>query len=250
MGSAVGIPLTPDRPTPYFIPTPLLINPPQYASMTRILYLLLLLLPCALVTSCEDNANDTDTGEFTHNWAARNADYFAERMSEAKAAIAEAKAAYGDDWESHCDWRVFGSYAKPSPTKQTDSICVKIVNRGTGTACPFYTDSIKVNYIGRLIPTESYPDGRIFDHSGTYETEEAVFSPDFSTPTRMATSNLIEGYTTAIQHMRINDRWKIYIPQELGYTSNTSGVMPAYSTLIFEVELKGFYRAGESVIEQ
>lgn len=37
--------------------------------------------------------------------------------------------------------------------------------------------------------------------------------------------------------MHPGDRWMIYIPYELGYGSRTSGPIPAYSTLIFEVEL-------------
>ena len=34
-------------------------------------------------------------------------------------------------------------------------------------------------------------------------------------------------------------RWIIYIPYELGYGTRACGNIPAYSTLIFEVELQG-----------
>jgi len=37
--------------------------------------------------------------------------------------------------------------------------------------------------------------------------------------------------------MHIGDRWIIYIPYTLGYGSRASGPIPAFSTLIFEVEL-------------
>lgn len=210
--------------------------------------LLLLSLPLLLLTACKDDTGTDDTGEFTDNWQARNVTYFTQRMAEAKAAIAEARTAYGDAWEDHCDWRIYPTYSKPTTSKMTDSVCVKIVERGTGSGYPLYTDSIKVNYIGRLIPTVSYPEGRIFDHSGIYDTEEAVFSPTFSMPARMAVNNLIEGYTTVVMRMRIGDRWKVYIPQELGYMSHTASVIPAYSTLTFDLQLKGFYRKGETVI--
>ncbi len=217
--------------------------------MIRTSLLLLLTLPLLLLTACKDDTGTDDTGEFTDNWQARNESYFAARMSEARAAIASAQSAYGEAWEDHCDWRVIPTYAKPHTSAMTDSICVKIIDRGTGSGYPLYTDSIKVNYIGRLIPTVSYPEGRIFDHSGVYETEDAIFSPTFSMPSRFAVSNLIEGYTTAVMRMRIGDRWKIYIPQELGYMSATTRIIPAYSTLVFDLQLKGFYRKGETVVK-
>lgn len=37
----------------------------------------------------------------------------------------------------------------------------------------------------------------------------------------------------------VGDRWMIYIPYTLGYGTRTSGPIPGYSTLLFEVELLG-----------
>ena len=215
----------------------------------KALWPLCLLLWLPFAAACEDNAGDTDTGEFTHQWQQRNAAYFTERMAEAKAAVAQAQATYGEDWQAHCEWRVFRSYAKlyEGAVKPTDSICCRIVERGTGTVSPLYTDSIRVNYVGRLIPTESYTAGRVFDHSGLYESDDYVFNPAFSVPTKLGVSNLVEGYTTAVQHMVVGDRWLVYIPQELGYQGTSSGVLPPYSTLTFDMQLKGIYRKGEVV---
>lgn len=214
--------------------------------MKHIIYLFMLLLPLTALTACEDNAGKNDNSEFTDNWPARNATYFNERMAEAKAAIAEAQAQYGDQWESHCAWRVFRSYAKPASGPTADSICAKVVESGTGSGYPLYTDSVKVNYMGRLMPTASYTDGLLFDHSGIYESADAVFSPDFSRPTTLAVSGVVEGFGTALMHMRIGDRWIVYIPQELGYAGTAKTSIPAYSTLVFEMQLKAFYRAGTS----
>lgn len=212
--------------------------------MKKIFYLLLAALSIFALASCEDNTDTLESNEFTQDWQNRNAVFFAERMAEAKQAVAQAKAAYGADWEEHCDWRIFRSYAKMEGGVMVDSICAKVIDRGTGAGSPLYTDTVKVNYMGHLIPTESYPKGRVFDHSGLYENEDYVFHPDFSTPARMTVSNLIEGFTTVLLHMHIGDRWMVYIPQELAYGANSSGVLPPYSTLCFDLQLKAFYRVG------
>lgn len=213
--------------------------------MKNIPYIFFLVLPFLFLAACEDNADEEDNSEFTDNWQERNATFFSERMAEAKAAVAEAKNAYGDDWESHCDWRIYRSYAKVSGGQMTDSICAKVVENGTGSGYPLYSDSVKVNIMGRLIPTASYSEGLVFAYSGLYEDEESVFSPSFSTPSAYAVSNTVEGFGTALMHMRIGDRWTVYIPQELGYLSASTSVIPAYSTLVYEMQLKAFYRSGE-----
>lgn len=214
--------------------------------MKRFLYLLFPALLLTVLTACEENTGEEEKAEFTHDWQNRNTKFFIERMNEAKTAIAAAKTTHGNDWEANCDWRIFRSYAKMPGGKTADSICVKIVDRGQGSGTPLYTDSVRVNYVGRLMPTESYAEGRVFDHSGLYDTDDYVFNPDFCTPASFAVSSLIEGFTTALMHMRIGDRWRVYIPQELGYMSVVTTAIPAYSTLMFDMQLKSFYRKGES----
>ena len=49
----------------------------------KALWPLCLLLWLPFAAACEDNAGDTDTGEFTYQWQQRNAAYFTERMAEA-----------------------------------------------------------------------------------------------------------------------------------------------------------------------
>ena len=210
--------------------------------MKRILPLLSLLLCLAAFTACEDNLEETQSKESTDNWKTRNADYFHARMDEAKAAVAAARQAYGDDWEAHCDWRVYRSYAKMPGGIEADSICAKVVERGEGADVPLYTDSVKVNYVGRLMPTQSYEDGLVFDHSGLYAEDDYVFNPQLSQPASFLVSNLIEGYTTALLHMHVGDRWRIFIPQELGYTSISTKVIPPYSTLVFDLQLRAVMR--------
>lgn len=56
-------------------------------------------------------------------------------------------------------------------------------------------------------------------------------------PVAFRLNELIEGWIIALQHMCIGDKWEIYIPSELGYSKYSQPGIPAYSTLIFELEL-------------
>ena len=214
------------------------------------IHLLAIFLALPMLTACsEEETPDLDY----YNWAQRNTTYFTETLSEAKAAVSAAKAAYGADWENHCDWRVYRTYLKSSNSDfaTTDSVCVKIVERGQGSGCPLYTDSVRVNYIGRTMPTLNYPEGRVFDHSGLYSAPEEVFNPDFAQPTGLLVSNTVDGFTTVLQHMHIGDRWVVYMPAEMGYgSSDISDIIRGGSTLIFDLQLVAYCRAGSSFYEQ
>lgn len=208
------------------------------ANLRRLLPLLLLPLLCLL--SCEDNVSNE--AEYV-DWKATNEKAFAQRMAEARTAIAEAKAAYGAQWMDHCPWRMYRTYAQDErvPGSAADSICVRVIAAGPAGESPLYTDSVAVNYMLRLQPSVSYSEGKVADYSGPFPSAESVFHPDFAQPTRFLTSNTAEGFTTALLHMRPGDRWEVFIPQELGYGSTASSKLPAYSMLTFDMELVRFW---------
>ena len=58
-------------------------------------------------------------------------------------------------------------------------------------------------------------------------------------PEAFRLNQVIEGWQEALRRMHVGDRWMIYIPYTLGYGTRTSGPIPGYSTLLFEVELLG-----------
>lgn len=95
----------------------------------------------------------------------------------------------------------------------------KIVKQGNGEK-PKATDRVKVNYKGTLI------DGTVFDQS-----------PEGS-PIPFTVTQVVKGFSEALQLMPVGSKWIIYIPQELAYGSRQAGpqVKP-FSALIFEVEL-------------
>lgn len=196
-----------------------------------ILYLLALLAPVGLLSSCSESDNEEE--EFP-NWKKTNEQYFNNLY-----AMAKSSADMGDkSWKVIRQWSLEESTAKDP----YDYIVVNVLENGTGSGCPLYTDSVKVHYEGRLLPSTSYPDGYLFDKSFTGE-----FNPATALPAKFAVSGMIDGFTTALQYMHIGDRWKVYIPYQLGYGKTASGSIPAYSTLVFDVTLVSYYRAGVEV---
>lgn len=84
---------------------------------------------------------------------------------------------------------------------------------------PMERSVVTVHYTGRTI------DGKQFDSSLG------------GVPVAFRLNELIEGWIIALQHMCVGDKWEIYIPSELGYGKYAQPDIPAYSTLIFELEL-------------
>lgn len=101
-------------------------------------------------------------------------------------------------------------------------IYYKVLQTGTGTLSPTPRSIVSVHYRGTLI------DGKEFDNSYKRNCPEAFRLCD-----------VIDGWQLALQRMHIGDKWIIYIPHEMGYGTKACGPIPAFSTLVFEVELLG-----------
>ena len=101
---------------------------------------------------------------------------------------------------------------------------------------PQYSDSVKVHYQGRLLPSPTYPKGYLFDSS-----YQGAFDPAIANPTKMAISGVVDGFTTALLNMRRGDYYRVYIPYQLGYGLKASSSIPAGSTLIFEIRMVDFW---------
>lgn len=205
--------------------------------------LLLLFVALGLFAACSEKE---ETPSEYDNWASRNATAFVDTLRIAQTAIAKAKAQYGEAWESHCAWRTFRSYTVVEGAALTwkDSIAVRIYKQGAGSGSPLYTDSVRVAYIGRLLPTSQHPQGFVFDKSGLHSDAAQAFLPQYLTTTKFLTSNLVVGYTTALQKMHIGDQWRVFMPAELGYGAQKSKTIPAQSMLIFDIQLSQYWRKG------
>lgn len=99
----------------------------------------------------------------------------------------------------------------------------KVLKAGNGPV-PTATDEVMVKYEGRLI------DGTVFDSSLKRKGQVSKFRAD----------KVIKGWTEALTMMPVGSKWELYVPQELAYGAQQKGKIPAYSTLIFTVELVGF----------
>lgn len=101
-------------------------------------------------------------------------------------------------------------------------VLYKVLEQGTGTVSPQLSSVVTVHYRGTLI------NGREFDNSWKRSCPEAF-----------RLNQVIEGWQQALQQMHVGDKWIVYIPYTQGYGNRPSGPIPAFSTLVFEVELLG-----------
>ncbi len=101
---------------------------------------------------------------------------------------------------------------------------------------PQYSDSVKIHYQGRLLPSPTYPKGYLIDSS-----YQGAFEPAIANTTKMANSGGLDGFKTAMLNMRRGDYYRVYIPYQLGYGLKASSSIPAGSTLIFEIRMVDFW---------
>lgn len=96
----------------------------------------------------------------------------------------------------------------------------KIINAGTG-AKPTKEDTVTVEYTGRLIS------GEVFDSS-----EKS------GKPATFKLTQVIPGWTEALQLMPANSTWEVYVPANLAYgPRSVGGPIGPNETLIFNIHL-------------
>lgn len=101
--------------------------------------------------------------------------------------------------------------------KTTSGLSIKTLEKGTGTRHPRATDQVTVHYTGWTT------DGKMFDSSVT-RGEPATFG----------VTDVIAGWTEALQRMVEGEKVRVWIPENLAY-----GGVPGKPAgmLVFDVEL-------------
>lgn len=104
--------------------------------------------------------------------------------------------------------------------KTAQGVLYEVLKSAGGCHKPTVRNIVSVYYKGMLI------DGSVFDDNTTQGYPDAF---------RLA--DLITGWQIALTQMCEGDKWRIYVPAEVGYGATSLVGIPKHSTLIFEIEL-------------
>ncbi|MGQ0287467.1 FKBP-type peptidyl-prolyl cis-trans isomerase [Pasteurellaceae bacterium 22721_9_1] len=111
-------------------------------------------------------------------------------------------------------------FKKKADVKETKSGLLYRVEKAGEGASPKATDVVKVHYTGKL------PNGKVFDSS-----------VERNKPVEFALNQVIPGWTEGLQLIKKGGKIELVIPANLAYGDQDMGVIPANSTLHFDVEL-------------
>ena len=228
-------------------------------TLIKVACLLSFAMVCVL-SSCGSDEEDADVVQWRTEQVAYYQNIYAKAQSEIATATAQGK---------ECkDWYIFTAYDKQNTGDSNDNIVVQVLNEkkhsenpdSNYAAIPYYLDKVRLFYRGY---TGAASTNKLQLEDGTmvgYQFETSWNGPfitdlDYTTaadkllykPSEMSISSLTVGFATAVMHMHVGDKWRVYIPYQLGYGSSTSGTIKAYSTLVFDIYLVAIGRNGETM---
>lgn len=102
---------------------------------------------------------------------------------------------------------------------------LKALPTGEEPLRPLQNSKVQCRYTLSLISGETPERDELLD-SWIYRQEGSSYP-----------SALVRGMQLALQHMAVGEKWQVIIPWQMGYGAYTQTSIPAYSTLIFEIEL-------------
>jgi FKBP-type peptidyl-prolyl cis-trans isomerase FklB len=115
---------------------------------------------------------------------------------------------------------------KPGVFTTPSGLQYEVLTQGNGEK-PGLQDTVVCHYKG------SFLNGTVFEDSH-----------NAGGPATFALTGVIKGWTEALQLMNVGSKYRLYLPNELGYGIMDYGAIPGGSTLIFEVELLEIKKAG------
>lgn len=109
---------------------------------------------------------------------------------------------------------------KPGVTTTKTGLQYQVLKSGKGKS-PTAHSLVVVHYEGKLL------DGKVFDSS--YKRQ---------LPQELRVDGVIPGWQEALQLMKKGDKWRLWVPPELGYGERGAGALiPPNAPLMFDVEL-------------
>ena len=143
-------------------------------------------------------------------------------MQARQAEASKANAAAAGDEKKKGEAFAEAAAKEPGAEKLPSGMVIKILTPGTG-ASPTATDTVKVNYEGKLI------DGTVFDASEKH-----------GGPATFALNRVIPCWTEGVQKLKVGGKAQLICPSSIAYGEQGSPpVIPGGATLVFEIELLG-----------
>lgn len=116
--------------------------------------------------------------------------------------------------------------AKKDGVKSTKSgLQYMAITEGTGKT-PTEKDTVSTHYRGKLLS------GKTFDES--YKGDKPTLEEE---PVSFGVTQVISGWTEALQLMKVGSKYRLFIPPDLAYGPNGPGSIGPNSLLIFDIEL-------------
>ena len=179
-------------------------------------------------------AEDTEVVDPYADWQGRN-EHFLDSIVDVARTNADRK------WKIYRNYKVQtdnslmggGTITNPyeTPADETDSVYIKVITEGNGQT-PLYTDSVSVYYRGSLI------NGEVFDQNFQGDLDTEIHTPTTFALQSSGYDGLVNGWVTALQHMKEGEHVMLYIPSDLGYGASGQGDIRGHSVLIFEMLLE------------
>lgn len=139
------------------------------------------------------------------------------------------------------------------------SIYYKELKKGTGTKPILFTSTVSLYARGRFVA--DYPDNKYIRQGTVFQSWLEADGVPFTTlvssvgeiPENYRAHTLTRGVRVALQYMHEGDRWEVWVPYTLGLGENDGSLfvnvmpsssatkIPAYSTLVFEIEVVGVH---------
>ena len=151
------------------------------------------------------------------------------------------------------------SYTEIKSPGHEGSIYYKELKKGTGTKPILFTSAVSLYARGRFVA--DYPDNKYIRQGTVFQSWLEADGVPFTTlvssvgevPKGFSAYTLTKGVRVALQYMHEGDRWEVWVPYTLGLGENDGSLfvnvmpsssatkIPAYSTLVFEIEVVGVH---------